>query len=279
MCQGPPMDLDAMFVPLLSRTSDEGETLYFVFQKRKLVLVEGDVLRAHPSTHGLEAIREHYLGKLGGAHVYASELADELELAEETRAHDLIALYGRLSEPLHALAGRAVQIVDWARTHRFCGACGTKTEPSTKARSLVCPACKLEAFPRLSPAIIVAIERGDEILLARSPHFPKGIYSVLAGFVDPGESVEQAVVREVYEEVGLRIRNVRYFSSQPWPYPNSLMLGFQADYESGEIVPQEGEIEEAAFYRFDAMPKMFPGRLSISQWLIADFLARHGATR
>ena len=102
------------------------------------------------------------------------------------------------------------------------------------------------------------------------------IYSVLAGFVDPGESVEDAVRREVMEEVGLEIDNVRYFSSQPWPYPNSLMLGFQADYVSGEIVPQPGEIEDAAFYRYDAMPRMFPGKMSISQWLIADFLARRG---
>lgn len=264
------------FLPLLERVHDEGASLYFVFQRRKLVLASEQVLTVHPREHGLTTVREHYLGTLDGTHVYGAEI-DEGALPEGISANELITLYGKLGEVEHALAGRAVQIVDWDRTHRFCGACATQTVPSTKARSRVCPACKLEVFPRLSPAIIVAIERGDEILLARSPHFPKGIYSVLAGFVDPGESVEDAVAREVFEEVGLRVRNVRYFASQPWPYPCSLMLGFQADYESGAITPQEGEIEDAAFYRYDALPRMFPGKISISQWLIADFVKRRTA--
>ena len=177
-----------------------------------------------------------------------------------------------------AVAGRAVQIVEWDRTHQFCGACAAPTVLHERVRARVCtnPACKLEAYPRLSPAMIVAVERGEELLLARSPHFPAGIYSVLAGFVDPGESVEDAVHREVFEETAVRVANVRYFASQPWPFPNSLMLGFQADYAGGDVVPEPGEIEHAAFFHVDALPPLFPGNVSISQWLIADFVRRHG---
>ena len=131
-------------------------------------------------------------------------------------------------------------------------------------------------YPRLAPAMIVAVEREDQILLARSPHFPPGIQSVLAGFVEPGESAEEAVIREVFEETAIAVKNVRYFGSQPWPFPNSLMLGFQAEYESGDIEVDGEEIIEAAWYPADAMPSFFPGRVSISQWLIQDFLTRNG---
>jgi NAD+ diphosphatase len=125
--------------------------------------------------------------------------------------------------------------------------------------------------------MIVAVERGDEILLGRSPHFPPGIYSVLAGFVEPGESVEETVFREVHEETGVEVENIRYFGSQPWPYPHSLMLGFQARFARGEIRVDGVEIEDAGWFRADEMPTTFPGNVSISQWLIRDFLARHGS--
>jgi NAD+ diphosphatase len=187
---------------------------------------------------------------------------------------DLRVLYGNLDETLHALAGRAVQIMEWDRTHQYCGACGGPTELSETDRSRICPDCRIPQFPRVSPAMIVAVERDSEILLARSPHFPAGIYSVLAGFVEPGESAEEAVEREVMEESGLQVRDVRYFGSQPWPFPNSLMLGFTAQYDSGEIVLEDDEIEDARWFHADDMPNFFPGRMSISQWLIQDFLAR-----
>ena len=190
---------------------------------------------------------------------------------------ELRPLLGQLHASLTAVAGRALQVIEWDRTHRFCGACATPTVNATGRRAKVCPACGHESFPRLSPAIIVAVERGDEILLARSPHFPPGVHSVLAGFVDPGESAEEAVHREVFEEVGLRVTNVRYFDSQPWPFPNSLMMGFQADYVSGDIRIDNEEIVSAAFFRSDALPTLFPGRVSISQWLLHDFLLRQRA--
>ena len=126
--------------------------------------------------------------------------------------------------------------------------------------------------------MIVSVERGDEILLARSPHFPEGIMSVLAGFVEPGESAEDAVKREVYEETKILVNNVQYFSSQAWPFPNSLMLGFRAEYEAGDIEIDGEEIVAAQWFKAKEMPNFFPGRVSISQWLIHDFLERNGVT-
>ncbi len=151
--------------------------------------------------------------------------------------------------------------------------CRNGTETGELAR--VCPRCGLQHFPRISPAVIVRIERGDEILLARSPHFAPGVYSTVAGFVEPGESLEQTVAREVREEVGVEVTNVRYFGSQPWPFPHSLMIGFVADWASGEIRLQEEEIEDAGWFRVGSLPGL-PSRLSIARALIDDFIALSG---
>ncbi len=172
-----------------------------------------------------------------------------------------------------SFAGRAVQIVEWDRNHRFCGRCGSETRRQAAELARTCPRCGLQQFPRISPAVIVRVERGDCILLARSPHFAAGVYSTLAGFVEPGESLEETVVREVREEVGVSVANIRYFGSQPWPFPHSLMIGFVADYESGELRPQEGEIEDAGWFGVDDLPGL-PSRYSIARELIEEFIAQ-----
>ena len=169
-----------------------------------------------------------------------------------------------------------MQIVEWERTHRFCGRCGAPTAPAEGERAMRCRKCGLLAFPRLSPAVIVLIHRGDEVLLARSHRFPEGMYSALAGFVEPGETVEGALIREVAEEVGVRVRDLEYRGSQPWPFPNSLMLGFFAEYAGGEIVPEAAEIAEAAWFPVDALPTI-PGPISIANRLITAWVAGRGA--
>ncbi len=255
--------------------------LCFVFRGREL-LVRGDgelPELAALDTLELESLRSQFLGMLGDRQCHSVEVAPDCAAPHGMAFHDLRALYGRIEDHLHAMAGRAVQIVEWDRSHRYCGTCGKPTESSTSERSRSCPDCRVPQFPRLSPAMIVAVERDDQILLARSPHFPPGIYSVLAGFVEPGESAEDAVMREVMEEAGVHVSNVRYFGSQPWPFPHSLMLGFKADYESGDIRIAEPEIEDARWFRADEMPSFFPGRISISQWLIHDFLDRQTRRR
>jgi len=192
-------------------------------------------------------------------------------------ALDLFSYFGRATEDEWLVAGRAVQLVDWARTHRFCGRCATATEPARGERAMKCPACGLVAFPRLAPAMITLVTRGEpgpdqEALLARGVQFRAPMFSCLAGFVEPGETLEAAVVREVREEVGVEVGNVRYMGSQPWPFPHSLMLGFRADWRSGDIVCDPSEIMEANWYRKDALPNVPPG-ISIARKLIDHWLA------
>ena len=182
-------------------------------------------------------------------------------------------VYGRLDEDLFWISARAIQIIDWDKTHQFCGRCGTRTRLLDKERARECPQCSLLHFPRLAPAIIVLIERGRELLLARSRRFVPGMYSVLAGFVEPGETLEEAVVREVREEVGISIGSIRYFESQPWPFPHSLMIGFTATYEGGEISLDDKEIEDAAWFTPENLPPL-PGKISIARKLIDAFLEK-----
>jgi len=174
--------------------------------------------------------------------------------------------------PQMGVAARAAQVLEWDRTHRFCGVCGTPTERVAHERARRCPACSHVAYPRVTPAMMVLVWRPGEVLLARAPHFTKGVYSALAGFVEAGETLEQCVERETAEEVGLRVAELRYYGSQSWPFPHSLMVAFTARWAGGDIVPQEGEIEDARWYRLDALPSI-PPRFSISGHLIRDAVA------
>lgn len=270
------------FVPAAVEPDDAvGEGYWFVFQERKLLVAADDELAETrgPNPFGLAPLRTQYLGRLEQRHCYSAELEKGCEPPDGMSFRPLQALYKKVPDTLFALAGRAIQVVDWDRNHQHCGACGQPTIVAPRERARVCQPCGLQHFPRLAPAIIVAVEREDEILLARSPHFPPGILSILAGFVEPGESLEEAVHREVEEETGILLETVEYFGSQPWPYPNSLMIGFRARYRSGEIRIDGEEIEEADWYRAREMPRTFEGDISISQWLIRDFLRRHGVGR
>ena len=214
-------------------------------------------LAADPAELGVPVGDAHFLGLLGGQPVWAVDAGPDGEAALDAAAaglgtfEQLRALHGRVDDARWALAGRAVQIVEWARTHRFCGRCATPTEPQRGERARRCPGCGLLAFPRLAPAVIVTIERDDEILLARGRSFPIPMYSALAGFVEPGETLEEAVVREVAEESGVQVGPPRYVSSQPWPFPSSLMLGFIAPWVAGEPAPEEDEIEDVRWFSRD----------------------------
>lgn len=223
---------------------------------------------------GLEPVRWQYLGRLDGVHCYSAELDDDAQTPEGMAFRSLRRLYGAIDEDFFWIAGRAVQIVDWDRTHQFCGSCGARTEKDRRERVKACPACGHTSYPRLAPAIIVAVTKGDELLLARSHRHPPDLYSVLAGFVEPGETLEECVMREVKEEVGLDVKNIRYFGSQPWPFPHSLMIAFTCQYAGGEITLEEEEMAEAAWYTADALPRV-PPPLSISRHLI-DWFVKNG---
>jgi NAD+ diphosphatase len=198
---------------------------------------------------------------------WAAELAAGAEAPAGMAWAGLRSLFTVLDDAQFALAGRALQLVAWDRTHQYCGRCGTPTVAKADERVRVCPACKLSAYPRVAPAIMALVTRGTQLLLARSPHFPPGMYSALAGFVEPGESLEQCLAREVHEEVGVRVNNIRYFASQPWPFPHSLMIAFVCDWVSGEVQPQETEIEEAKWFEVLQLPKL-PSKISIARRLI-----------
>lgn len=191
----------------------------------------------------------------------------------DTRWASLRSLFGLADDRWLAIAGRAQQLLEWERTHRFCGVCGNPTERAAGERAMRCRVCSHSAYPRISPAMMCLVTRGHEILLARNANFPPGRFSALAGFLEAGESVEDAIHREVREEVGIEVKNTRYFASQSWPFPHSLMIAFTAEYAGGELLPNATEIVEAHWYRHDNLPQL-PPKVSIARALIDDTLSR-----
>ena len=171
-------------------------------------------------------------------------------------------------------ASRAVQLLEWRRNHRFCSHCGTATEVHATEHAMVCPSCHYRQYPRVQPCVITVITRGeDEILLAKNAHNTRPMYGLIAGFVEVGETLEDAVRRETLEEVGIQVKNIQYLASQPWPFPSNLMLAFKAEYASGDLVLQEEEIEDAAFFKFDDLPTI-PFKGSIAHAMIMHVI--HG---
>jgi NAD+ diphosphatase len=262
------------FVSAVQAVNDAEDALYFVCAGTEVLQrfdadgnwrpVAGEELESFDHVH------RHFMGLWGDR----ACIAVEVDAGGDEFAN-LRANLGNIDSTLFNLAGRALQLCTWYQTHRFCGQCGVATVEDDSDRSLVCPDCKLHFYPRLSPSIIVLVHRGDEVLLARNHMFPEGLFSTLAGFVEPGETIEETVRREVREEVGITVGKLEYRGSQPWPFPNSLMLGFHAEYESGEFVLQEDEIAEAHWFPVTDLP-LIPGKFAISRWLIDDYLAQRG---
>lgn len=221
---------------------------------------------------GLDAQARHYLGTLDARHVFAVALPGDTVAPPGMYFADLRHLLVAPDPVLFPLAGRARQVIDWAADHRYCSRCGAATAPHAADRAMVCTACGYTQYPRLAPCVIVLVTRGNAVLLARSPRFPPGMFSTLAGFIEAGESVEDALAREIHEEVGVAVRSPRYVGSQSWPFPNSLMLGFHAEWAGGEIAVDGEEIVEAGWFAVDELP-MIPPRGSISRHLIDTWVA------
>ncbi|KAB8308323.1 NAD(+) diphosphatase [Erwinia endophytica] len=173
---------------------------------------------------------------------------------------------------LFQLAGRGIQLAEFYRSHKWCGYCGHEMHHSKTEWACLCRHCRQRYYPQIAPCIIVAIRRGEEILLAQHTKHRNGVYTVLAGFVEVGETLEQTVAREVMEESGLKVKNLRYVSSQPWPFPQSLMMAFMADYDSGEVTIDPKELLDAGWYRFDALPQLPPVG-TVARRLIEDTVA------
>jgi NAD+ diphosphatase len=227
---------------------------------------------------GFEAGRVQPIGRHRGVDHLAIALPEDHpadRMPDGWRASGLRNWFGALDDETLSIAMRGVQMLEWDRTHRFCGACGTPTEQARGERAKRCPSCGLTVYPRISPAMMVLVTRGDELLLGRGINFPPGRYSALAGFLEAGETIEACVAREVREETNVEVRDLRYFGSQSWPFPNSLMIAFTAEYAGGELRHDPAELADARWFPLDALPQL-PPRLSIARALIDSTVRRMG---
>jgi NAD+ diphosphatase len=269
-------ELNPSITPPVSNAPD---ALWFVYSEyRLLVMISGDKASI-PSTEdicgsGVNIGEKLFLGTFRGRGCFAAEGMLPEPGPADARFQELRSLYGCLESGFYEIALLGVHLVQWDRTCQYCSRCREHLTRRNDIRAKECPGCGRLEFPRISPAIIVLIEKGDTLLLARSNRFSGPFFSILAGFVEPGESLEEAVRREVEEETGILVKDIAYFGSQPWPFPDSLMIGFTAQYASGEIRIDEEEIAEAGWYRADKLPQI-PGKLSIARQLIDWFVAKH----
>lgn len=264
------------FTPLIHPPAEAANARTFAFRGSELLLTDPAMevpVASIRESLAVEASRLLPVGLYDGAYCEAVWLERDAEPPAGHAFRGLRSLFGRMDEALLAVAGRAFQIADWARTHRYCGACGRPMQRAPGERAMKCE-CGHLAYPRISPAMMVLVKRGDAILLARNIAAPPGRMSALAGFLEPGESVEDAIHREVREEVGIAVKELRYFASQSWPFPGSLMLAFTAEYAGGELAPDRTEIAEARWFGpGDPLPELSP-RQSISRALIDANLPR-----
>lgn len=271
--------LKAPFIPAFrSKELPSDPTVWFIFQGEKLLVDIGksntNTICTHsPRQLGLEPIYSQFLGRYGTTNCFVAEIAKNISPPLSTQFTGLRTLFGTVEDDFFTLAGRAMQILHWHREHRFCGKCGTAMRDRRTELARICPACGFVSFPRLSPAVIMAVTREDHILLARAPRFPSGMFSTLAGFVEPGETLEEAVKREVHEEVNIRIGNIHYVASQPWPFPHSIMIGFSATYVDGEIEVDKDELEDARWFPVQDLP-LLPSKITIARLLIDLFKKR-----
>jgi NAD+ diphosphatase len=255
-------------------------SIVFVADSDKLLIkrVEGEVAFPCLSDFSPDLTNDEeteYLGTLGASHCFCLPYRETIAIPDGFVFKSLrMMLREGVDENLGLVASRAVHIADWSRRSKYCGVCGGPTEKNNGERAKRCPSCGNIIYPRISPAIIIAVVKDDKLLLAHNKGFKERWYSTLAGFIEPGESIEACAQREVEEEVGIRIKNIKYFASQPWPFPDSLMIGLTAEYDGGEVTPDGIEIDDADFFSAGGLPET-PGRNSVAGRLIEWFLQKY----
>ena len=275
--------MSRQFKPSIIPSGEESQAAWwFIFKNYRMLVGNNKNETFVPSSpgnapFGLPILRSQYLGSLDGTDCYSAEVPEPCDAPEGMIFQGLRQLHGYLEEDLYSVAFRAVHIMDWDRAHLFCGRCGSQTRKREDMRAKECPKCGFIMFPRLSPAVIVLVEREGRVLLARANRFQGQLYSVLAGFVEPGETLEEAVHREIREEVGIEVKDIRYFGSQPWPFPDSLMIAFTANYAGGEIRIDEEEILDAEWFEPGSLPEI-PGKISVARQLIDWFVDKKSRT-
>lgn len=267
----------------MTKLADEKIEYWFIFQNDRLLIQRGDniqlVTSSNTPTLKSAFLRQHLLGQFENFNVYCAEIPVEQTLPEKIEAQPLRKAMELLGTDWYNMAAKAYTIINWDKNHQYCGRCGNTTTHKTGSFERICNTCGLNFYPRISPSIIVLIHKGDQLLMARSPHFTPGAYGLIAGFVEAGESIETAVHREVWEEVQIKIKNLHYFGSQAWPFPDSLMIAFMAEYDSGEIIIDSNELETAGWYHFNDLPGRPSYQMSMASKLIDHFIAQCEANR
>jgi NAD+ diphosphatase len=266
------------FIPHIKPLNENcEEDLWFVFKGDKMMVKKIDEKIEFPNAkdvNSLELRDTHCIGTLDNKNCFCSVVDEECDIKQDLEFEALRNISMHLEKELFSVCARAFSVILWDRNNKFCGKCGSSTENKIEERAKVCPRCGSIIYPRISPAVIMAIVKENEILLAHNKNFQGNMYSVLAGFVDAGEAFEQCVKREVYEEVGIKVKNIKYFNSQPWPFPDSLMVGFTAEYDSGVIEADGIEIEMAGWFSKDNLPTI-PKKGTIARELIEWFIENH----
>ncbi len=235
-----------------------------------LYLFSGDRLWVRRTPHGIDPLFETSAPEAEPVDTGCGVAAAAEAPAADAELVGLRAFFDLVPAETYAQAGRARQLLHWRLTHRFCGACGAPLVRHAVEHAMHCAACGQLFYPRINPVVITLVSRGDRILLAHKAGDAIPFWSIIAGFVEANESLEAAVAREISEEVGIRVRNIRYARSQPWPFPNNLMMGFTAEYAEGDLVPDGAEIAEAGWFTRDNLPPI-PSRVSIARRLIDAF--------
>lgn len=250
------------------------KTCWFIIQRQENVLLKNHQLPNQIDILPLEAyfLRHFSLGHFNGIEYFCAEINEDISVYDDFHTISLRQALSLVYPEQYAMGVKAYSVMQWDRNHQFCGRCASPTLHRTPLFERFCPICQLSFFPRISPSILVLVYRGDELVMARSPHFAPGIYGLIAGFVEIGESLEETIHREVKEEVGLQVKNITYFGSQPWPFPDSLMVAFTAEYDSGELVIDNKEIENAGWYRYDNLPGRPSMSISIGSKLLDNFV-------
>ncbi len=255
------------------------EYFWFVFHRQSLLLIKEKEeysvpLSDTPPTKVPIGSTVHEIGKIG-VHTAKTYFIHSPIVEYEgffTEMVDLRASYEKLTKEEYLMAGKASQILNWDRNSKYCPHCGVPTVQISPIGKQ-CLQCRQEWYPHLAPATIVLVQKEDSILLVRSRNFKRNYMGLVAGFLEPGESLEECVQREVMEETGIHIKDIRYFGSQSWPYPSGVMIGYTAVYDGGELKLQREELETGGFYTRDNLPDI-PQKLSIARQLIDAWLEK-----
>jgi NAD+ diphosphatase len=269
--------LGGAFIPAKSGAKPQEERGYWLLvqEQRLIVVADGDDLRlptgAAPAAFDAATVKPFWLGTLNGTECWVASVPRDAAMPEGFRAETLVPMQGtRLPDDLLSLGGMAMQALWWESTSGHCPRCGERTEGLAGEWGKRCPRCRYEHYPHLHPAVIVLVRDGDRCLLARKAGWAPGRYALVAGFVDNGESLESTVAREVKEEVGVEVTDIRYVGSQNWPFPSQLMVGFVATYAGGDICIAPDELEDARWFPRGALPDL-PSRHSISRFIIDHY--------